>query len=86
VLLTVSNVAKAFGVDQILTGVSLRLDAREKVALVGRNGTGKTTLLKILTGQYEPDSGNVQIAKGAKIGYLRRQRRRLKGSSACRLG
>jgi len=73
VLLTVSNVAKAFGVDQILTGVSLRLDAREKVALVGRNGTGKTTLLKILTGQYEPDSGNVQIAKGAKIGYLRQE-------------
>lgn len=72
-LLTVSNVAKAFGVDQILTGVSLRLDAREKVALVGRNGTGKTTLLKILTGQYEPDSGNVQIAKGAKIGYLRQE-------------
>jgi len=73
VLLSVSNVAKAFGVDQILTGVSFRLDSREKVALVGRNGTGKTTLLKILTGQYEPDSGNVQIAKGAKIGYLRQE-------------
>ncbi len=72
-LLSVSNVAKAFGVDQILTGVSFRLDAREKVALVGRNGTGKTTLLKILTGQYEPDSGTVQIAKGAKIGYLRQE-------------
>ena len=46
---------------------------REKVALVGRNGTGKTTLLKILTGQIEPDSGNVQFAKGAKIGYLRQE-------------
>jgi len=73
VLLSVSNVAKSFGVDQILDGVTFRLDAREKVALVGRNGTGKTTLLKILTGQIEPDSGNVQIAKGAKIGYLRQE-------------
>ena len=72
-LLTVSNVAKSYGVDQILTGVTFRLDAREKVALVGRNGTGKTTLLKILTGQMEPDSGNIQIAKGAKIGYLRQE-------------
>jgi len=73
VLLSVSNVAKSFGVDQILAGVNFRVDAREKVALVGRNGTGKTTLLKILTGQLEPDSGNVQFAKGAKIGYLRQE-------------
>ncbi len=72
-LLSVTNVSKAFGVDQILTGVSFRLDAKEKVALVGRNGTGKTTLLKILTGQYEPDNGTVHIAKGAKIGYLRQE-------------
>ncbi len=69
-LLSVANVAKAFGVDQILTGVSFRIDAREKVALVGRNGTGKTTLLKIITAQYGPDSGGVQLARGAKVGYL----------------
>ena len=72
-LLSVSNVAKSFGVDQILSGVTFRLDSREKVALVGRNGTGKTTLLKILTGQMEPDSGTVHFAKGAKIGYLRQE-------------
>ncbi len=73
VLLSVSNVSKAYGVDQILTGVTFRLEAREKVALVGRNGTGKTTLLKIITGQEEPDSGTVHVAKGAKIGYLRQE-------------
>ncbi len=73
VLLSVSNVSKSFGVDKILLGVGFRLDAREKVALVGRNGTGKTTLLKILTGQLEPDTGFVQIAKGAKIGYLKQE-------------
>jgi ATP-binding cassette subfamily F protein 3 len=73
VLLNVSNVAKAFGPDHILTGVTLRVDAQEKVALVGRNGTGKTTLLKILTGQYPPDSGSVHVARGARIGYLRQE-------------
>jgi ATP-binding cassette subfamily F protein 3 len=73
VLLSVSNVAKSFGVDHILTGVTFRLDAREKVALVGRNGAGKTTLLKIMTGQQEPDSGSVQLARGAKVGYLRQE-------------
>jgi len=73
VLLSVSNVAKSYGVDLILDGVTFRLDSREKVALVGRNGTGKTTLVKILTGQIEPDSGTVQLAKGAKVGYLRQE-------------
>jgi ATP-binding cassette, subfamily F, member 3 len=73
VLLSVSNVKKAFGPDQILTGVTFRLDPRERVALVGRNGAGKSTLLKILTGQYEPDSGSVALTRGAKIGYLRQE-------------
>ncbi len=73
VLLNVSNVTKAFGPDHILTGVTLRIDAREKVALVGRNGTGKTTLLKILTGQYPPDTGSSHLARGARVGYLRQE-------------
>jgi ATP-binding cassette, subfamily F, member 3 len=73
VLLTLSRVAKTFGPDTILTAVDFRIDAREKVALVGRNGTGKTTLLKIVTGAYEPDGGAVQLARGAKVGYLRQE-------------
>lgn len=72
-LLNVSGVRKAFGTDVVLDGVSFRLERREKVALVGRNGTGKTTLLKILTGQEEPDGGSVYIARGAKLGYLRQE-------------
>ena len=72
-LLSVSNVKKAFGPDQILKGVTFRLDPRERVALVGRNGAGKTTLLKILTGQYGPDSGNVTLSRGAKVGYLKQE-------------
>lgn len=70
-LLSINNVAKSFGVDEILSAVSFRLDQREKVALVGPNGAGKTTLLKIITGQMEPDRGSVNVRPGAKIGYLR---------------
>ncbi len=70
-LLSVNGVNKQYGVDWILQNVALRLDAREKAALVGRNGCGKTTLLQIVTGQLEPDSGSVHLARGASIGYLR---------------
>jgi ATP-binding cassette subfamily F protein 3 len=73
VILSVANVSKSFDADTILSGVTFRMEAREKVALVGRNGAGKTTLLRILTGQYEPTSGAVQLARGAKIGYLRQE-------------
>jgi ATP-binding cassette, subfamily F, member 3 len=73
VILASANVVKNFGVDQVLSGVTFRIDAGEKVALVGRNGTGKTTLLKIITGQYEPDAGGIQLARGAKVGYLKQE-------------
>lgn len=72
-LLSVNNLHKSFGVDIVLDGVSFRVGARSKVAMVGRNGTGKTTILKIITGSLEPDSGQVHLAKGAKIGFLRQE-------------
>ena len=72
-LLSVSGLSKSFGVDIVLDGVSFRIDPKEKVALVGRNGTGKTTLIKVLTGELEADSGSVQLSRGAKLGYLRQE-------------
>ncbi len=72
-LLSVQGVRKSFGIDIVLDGVSLRMDARQKAALVGRNGTGKTTLLKILTGDLDRDEGSVTLAKGAKVGYLKQE-------------
>lgn len=72
-LVSVSNVSKSFGADIILDGVDLRIERRDKIALVGRNGAGKTTLLKVLTGEYEPDGGNVTWSKGSKVGYLSQQ-------------
>ncbi len=72
-LLNVSRVAKAFGADPLLHDVTFRIERREKIQLLGRNGCGKTTLLKMLTGQLEPDSGSIQLARGATIGYLRQE-------------
>lgn len=72
-LLSVSGVGISFAADEVLHDVTFRLDRREKVALVGRNGCGKTTLLRILLGEYEPDKGSVTLARGARIGYLRQE-------------
>ncbi|QYK53629.1 MAG: ABC-F family ATP-binding cassette domain-containing protein [Fimbriimonadaceae bacterium] len=72
-ILSVANLRKLFGVDIILDSVTFRIEKREKVALVGRNGTGKTTLLKLITQQLEPDRGSVNLQRGAKVGYLRQE-------------
>lgn len=72
-VLSVAGVAKAFGPDVVLRQATFRVEAGEKVALVGRNGTGKSTLLRLITRQYEPDAGSVTVGKGLKIGYLRQE-------------
>src|ERR1044071_3759170 len=72
-ILSVSNIEKSFGGDTILDGVGFRLGWGQKMGLVGRNGCGKTTLLRILTGQMEPDKGAVRYAKGIRFGYLRQE-------------
>src|SRR5579884_866860 len=72
-LLVVNNLEKSYGGDTILSGVSFRLHWRQKLGLVGRNGSGMTTLLRILTGQQEADKGTVNYARGARIVYLRQE-------------
>ena len=72
-LLVVNNLEKHFGADMILSGVSFKLEWRQKLGLVGRNGTGKTTLLRLLTGQHEPDRGTINFFRGIRVGYLRQE-------------
>lgn len=69
-LLAATNIRKNYGVDVILEGVSLSLEAGERIGLVGRNGQGKSTLMKILAGLMPPDSGDVGLARGRRAGYL----------------
>jgi len=63
-------VKKSYGGSEILSGVSFTLRPGERAGMVGRNGCGKTTLLRIIKGLEEPDSGTVSIARGLSVGYL----------------
>ncbi|MFT3837216.1 MAG: ABC-F family ATP-binding cassette domain-containing protein [Myxococcaceae bacterium] len=69
-LLTVQSLKLAFGPKTIFEGASFTVGPHDRCGLVGPNGTGKSTLLKIITGQVQPDDGTVTIRKRARIGYL----------------
>lgn len=68
--LKVEKISKVFGTTTVLDSVSFSLERGQKVALVGNNGTGKSTLLKILAGVVEADSGTVKKRKGLVVAYL----------------
>ncbi|MCL5279737.1 MAG: ATP-binding cassette domain-containing protein [Planctomycetes bacterium] len=69
-VVTLQDIHKAFGPEVVLDELSLQLHAGEKVGMVGANGTGKTTILKLITGELTPDMGRVIRQKGLRIGYL----------------
>lgn len=69
-LLIANEISLAYGYQVLLQQVSLAVSAGEKVGLVGRNGCGKTSLLKILTGVEPPDAGEITQRRGLRIGYL----------------
>ncbi len=69
-LLTASSLTKAYAAQDVLTGITVTIPHQARIALVGSNGVGKTTLLRLLIGLETPDSGNVQRARGLRIGYL----------------
>ena len=69
-LFTIAHLSKAYGDNQVLTNVSLTMQTSNKWGLVGANGVGKSTLIKIIVGAVEPDAGIVELAEGLQIGYL----------------
>jgi len=69
-LLRINNLNKTFGGNVLFDNVSLEINKQEKVALIGRNGVGKTTLVKMILNEITPDSGEIFIFKQACIGYL----------------
>tara|TARA_B110000046_G_scaffold134272_1_gene140575 strand:+ start:10138 stop:12009 length:1872 start_codon:yes stop_codon:yes gene_type:complete len=70
-LLSVEEIAKRFGERILFSDVTFGLDQGQKMALVAKNGEGKTTLLEMLAGDTNPDSGNVVWRNGTTVGYLR---------------
>ena len=70
ILLQGQGLARHFGPDVLFENISLEVQERSRIALVGRNGTGKSTLLKILAGIEEPSLGMVSKKKDLSIGYL----------------
>lgn len=69
-LLSVSNVAKSFGVQEVFRDISFSVDKGEKVGLVGANGSGKTTLLRCVLEEGYTDAGSVRFAKALRVGYV----------------
>ncbi|GAA4828464.1 ABC-F family ATP-binding cassette domain-containing protein [Paenibacillus vulneris] len=70
-LLQVSGITKSYGINTVLSNISLQIEARERIGLVGVNGAGKSTLLQIIAGEMSYDSGDIFKAKETKIGYLK---------------
>lgn len=69
-ILACHKISKAFGDDTIVTDGSFHIEDHEKCALVGINGAGKSTILKMIVGELPLDSGNVTLTKGRTLGYL----------------
>jgi len=69
-MIHITNLFKDFGGREIFSGITWHVGRRDRTGLVGENGTGKSTLLKIFAGYLEPSSGSVRMAKGCTVGYL----------------
>ncbi|KAA0566867.1 ABC-F family ATP-binding cassette domain-containing protein [Bacillus sp. CH30_1T] len=70
ILCSAQELSKMFGGHLIFEELSFEIPERARIGLVGRNGTGKTTIFKLLSGVESPDKGLVHLKKGAKVGYL----------------
>ena len=69
-LLSLKDVSLAFGGPQVLDKVSLSIHKGLRAALTGRNGEGKSTLMKVIAGTLEPDTGEIVRAPGLKVVYV----------------
>ena len=71
IVLSVSGVSLSFGVKQVLENVSFSVNEGDRLGIIGVNGAGKTSLFRLITGEYEPTSGSVFLAKDKTLGLLR---------------
>ena len=80
-MLTISGLSKSFGSRDLLRNADLFVGARDRIALVGLNGTGKTTLLEMIAGLQRPDGGQINLARDVTVGYLPQETDALRGRS-----
>ncbi|MEB3101701.1 ABC-F family ATP-binding cassette domain-containing protein [Ferviditalea candida] len=69
-IIAADNLSKSFGMKRLLDGISFYMDQGDRVGLIGINGTGKSTFLKLIAGVEQPDAGSVSSANGLTIQYL----------------
>ncbi len=72
-MISVENLTKSYDPEVLFDNVSFKLNPKEKMGLLGRNGHGKTTLFRLITGEVSPDSGVIIIPKNYRIGYVRQE-------------
>ena len=70
-MLSVSNISKSYNASYLFSDISFNVGMKDRMAIIGQNGTGKTTLFEIIAGNVTPDSGNVTMRRGTVIGYLK---------------
>ena len=71
IVLSVSDVSLSFGTTQVLDRIRFAVNEGDRLGIIGVNGAGKTSLFRIITGEYTPDSGEVYLARGRSVGLLR---------------
>lgn len=71
ICLNIDGISLSFGNKRILENITFSLDESDKLGIIGANGCGKSTLFKLITGEYEPDEGNIYISKNKSIGILK---------------
>jgi len=80
-VLSLENVSMAFGGRRLFSEVNQTLTHGQRVALIGPNGEGKTTLLRLITGELEPTTGQIRLGAGVKLGYFAQEQEQLDPAS-----
>jgi ATP-binding cassette subfamily F protein 3 len=72
-MINIDNISKSYGAQEIFREASCQINAGERVGLVGRNGQGKTTLFRLISGKEELDGGTISVPRGYSIGYVEQE-------------
>ena len=80
-ILACHNLSKSFGDQVIVNEGSFHIEDREKAALVGANGAGKSTILKMIMGELSADAGNIVLTRDKTIGYLAQHQTMMSGNT-----